>query len=1059
MMVEWRREAKGDGMKPEEFVGKWANPVLRESQGAQHHFLDVCRLVGVEMPGDGKTENGDAFVFEQSLKQATGHGFADVWYENHFAVEYKSPGKYKDLRAAYEQLQRYRENLNNPPLLVVTDFERWEIHTNFPNTQKRVYAFSHAEIASNAEAQGWLRDMFHAPERLHPQRNTEQVTKEAAQAFQVIAENMREWETEPQGIALFLTKLVFCLFAEDIGLLPNAVNSPDGIFTFIIKQSRGKPNAFKQEVRNLFLAMNRGEERFHFREIPYFNGTLFDVITVEDLSVEAIDALALAADLNWAEIEPSIFGTLFERSLDPSKRAQRGAHYTSREDILLIIEPVLMQPLRYAWDTVQLEAQPIRERYDSATTGRAKTNARNQLLDLREGILKRIRGTTVLDPACGSGNFLYVSLQMLMDLEKEVITSPLWAGMQMATREVHPRQMYGIEIDPIAHALASIVVWIGYIQWRIKNGYGREFGEPILEKLLDNIVCKDAILPPSVPANPPQFPQSVGGKMTSAGERHDSRRGEAATRPQTEIGPPSVPRRVSVYATPTSQGEGVDWPAVDVIVGNPPFLGDKMMRGELGDAYVDRLREFYRGRLPGGADLVTYWFEKAREQIESGHVKRAGLLATNSIRGGANRAVLTRIKDTGDIFMAWSDRDWILDGAAVRVSMVGFDDGYETNRMLDGLPADFINHDLTARVDVTQAAELQENQDLSFIGVQKSGPFDVDSETAMKMIQSENATGANNAEVIRPTANAHDLVHRSSNTWLIDFNEMPLDWAKQYEAPFQHVLENVKPSRDKNRRARTRERWWIHGESRPGMRNALTDLDRFVCTPVVSKHRVFVWQAIDVLPSNLLVVLARDDDYFYGVLHSFVHEVWVLAKGTALEDRPRYSASTTFETFPFPWPPSQEDTSHPAHARISAAAKQLHEERHAWQHPDNPPKSSAGSVSTRPRQVRGRQSMSGHATTTAATGPDEPPPIPMGGPRGVKDRTLTNLYNALQVYRGQSAIKVKPAAGDFAPRLDELHRELDEAVCDAYGWEYAILEDEEEILRRLLELNLARAGD
>ena len=326
---------------------------------------------------------------------------------------------------------------------------------------------------------------------------------------------MRDWDAEPRRIAYFLTKLVFCLFAEDVGLLPTAVNSPQGIFTHIIEQSRGKPGVFKQYVRNIFVAMNEGGNIL-MQDIPYFNGTLFNVVTVEELSVEALVALEKAAKLNWEAIEPSIFGTLFERSLDPNKRSQLGAHYTSREDILLIVDPVLMQPLRYEWDTIQLQAEPIRERYDKAGTGRAKSNARNQLLELRERILKRIRATTVLDPACGSGNFLYVSLQLLMDLEKEVIQHTHWAGLQMPTPEVHPRQMYGIEIDPIAHALASIVVWIGYIQWRQNNGYGQSFKEPILEELQDNIVCKDAILPPVVPPPPGPLPHKEGGGARKA---------------------------------------------------------------------------------------------------------------------------------------------------------------------------------------------------------------------------------------------------------------------------------------------------------------------------------------------------------------------------------------------------------------------------------------------------------------------------------------------------------------------------------------------------------------
>ncbi len=980
-------------MSPQEFVKKWAHTDLGEKQIAQSHFLDLCRLVGVEMPGGaGKTRAGAIFVFEQSLKKVTGHGFADVYYEGHFAVEYKAPDKYRDLNTAYDQLLQYRENLNNPPLLVVTDINRWEIHSNFPNTQKRVYAFAHEEIAGNPTVLSWLHDMFHAPERLHPRRNTEHVTQEAARVFQLIADNMRGWQAEPERIAYFLTKLVFCLFAEDIGLLPTAVNSPDGIFSHVVEQSRQQPSVFVRYVQNLFGAMAVGGD-FLMRDIPYFNGTLFNVVTVEELSSEALDALAAAAELNWESIEPSIFGTLFERSLDPNKRSQLGAHYTSREDILLIVEPVLMQPLRYEWDTVQLEAAPIRERYDKARTGKAKANASRQLLDLRERILERIRATTVLDPACGSGNFLYVSLQLLMDLEKEIIQHPLWAGLQLPAPEVHPRQMYGIEINPIAHALASIVVWIGYIQWRKNNGYGQSFSEPILEELRGNIVCKDAILPPAKPqpvdigrgdslsrpsANPPQSPQSIGGRQADFSEDLSGK---------------------------------MNWPRVDVIVGNPPFLGGGKLRGELGDEYYERLTKHYAGKLPGFSDLVCYWFENAREHIEKGRAKRAGLLATNSIRGGANREVLKRIKESGDIFMAWSNREWILDGAAVRVSMVGFDKALQEYKVLDGLPVTNINPDLSATVDITLAKRLLQNEKISFMGPSPKGPFDIDEQLALSMI-SENE---NNRMVVRPVWSATDIVRQPRNKWTVDFGLMTEVEAKHFIAPYSHIKRVAYPIRSKNRRKAYAKYWWQYAEARPGMREALKEKARFITTPGVAKYRIYVWAGAEVLCNQGTLVFARDDDYFFGVLHSKLHEVWSLRMGTSLEDRPRYTPTTTFETFPFPWPPGAEDTSHPAHAAISRAAKQLHEERHAWLNP---------------------------------AGKSE---------KQLKDRTLTNLYNALNVYRGRDSIKVKPAAGDFAPRLDELHRALDEAVCAAYGWDVAILADEEEILRRLLALNLARA--
>lgn len=946
-------------MTPQAFVNKWANTALGELQSGQPHFLDVCRLVGIDMPGgDGKTDAGETFVFEQPLQKASGHGRADVFYENHFAIEYKGADKYKDLKAAYQQLLQYRENLNNPPLLVVTDINHWEIHSNFPNTEKRVYKFSHAEIASKPEVMDWLRAMFQAPERLHPRRNTEQVTKDAADAFQLIADNMRGWDAEPTRIAYFLTKLVFCLFAEDVGLLPTASSdSPQGIFTHIIQESRGKPAVFKQYVQNLFVAMNEGGMVL-MRDIPYFNGTLFNVVTVEELQQEALDALAKAARLNWESIEPSIFGTLFERSLDPQKRSQRGAHYTSRDDILLIIEPVLMQPLRYEWDTVQLEAAPIRQRYDNARTGRAKTKARVRLLELRERILRRIRETTVLDPACGSGNFLYVALQMLMDLEKEVIQHPLWTGLQMASREVHPRQMYGIEIDPIAHALASIVVWIGFIQWREHHGYHYD-AKPLLQDLSENIVCQDAILAFDDEGNP--------------------------TEPE--------------------------WPAVDVIVGNPPFLGGKKQRRELGDEYIERLLSNYP-HIHGEADFSTYWFEKSRQQIESSKARRVGLLSTNSIRGVRSRSVLNRIKETGDIFMAWSDREWILDGAAVRISMVGFDDGSELGKTLNGESVRAINPDLTGLLDISAALPLAENKGISFMGLSPTGNFPISNELAENMLNAE----PHNRAVLRRYISGKDLTTRDRLNWIVDFTGKELGQARNYVLPMQYLLENVKPYRDKHKNAKLRANWWLFEATRTGMVNALGARSRQLMTSLTAKHRFFVWHPAEARAANTVVAIARDDDYMFGMLHSLIHVIWTLRIGATLEDRPRYNNSLCFETFPFPWSPGTEDTSHPAHAAISAAAAQLHEERDAWLNPED---------------LSAKQ---------------------------LKDHTLTNLYNALQVWRGLDTIKTKAAAADFAPRLDELHRALDEAVCDAYGWEVAVLDDEEEILRRLLELNLERAG-
>ncbi len=725
--------------------------------------------------------------------------------------------------------------------------------------------------------------------------------------------------------------------------------------------------------------------------IPFFNGNLFDDIQVERLTNRALLNLRDAANLNWQSVEPSIFGTLFERSLDPAKRAQLGAHYTSRDDIMLIVEPVLMMPLRRKWQAIKDKAAPLRQKYDAATTGSEKYQYSEPLVALRDDMLRTLRTTSVLDPACGSGNFLYVSLRQLLDLEKQVIKHDLFAGLDDEPEpQVHPKQLYGIEKDPIAHSLASIVVWIGYLQWMYDNGYWRYWrheggiGEtrPILTRLSDNIQLMDAILV-----------CDENGKPVL-----------------DENGNPIEP----------------EWPAVDVIVGNPPFLGAKRMKTELGDNYVNTLHKLYDGRLPGFSDLVTYWFEKARANIENGKAARVGLLATNSIGMGTNLPVMKRIRDTGDIFMAYPDREWILDGAAVRVAMVGFDDGTETEKTLDEIPVTQINADLTATLDITVAKTLADNLNIAFIGTQKSGSFDIDEVTAMELIDHS----PRNTEVVLPWVNGSDIARRNRENYIIYFDAGTDEaTARSYKAPYEYLKQNIIPQR--TAKHFNNYPFWLHWRPRPEMKSAMDGLSRYIITPRVTKHRVFAWLEPNVIPDSATVAIARDDDYFFGVLHSTLHEVWSLRMGTWLGkgNDPRYTPTTTFETFPFPWSPGQEPEDDPRYQAIAAAARQLHEERDAWL---NPPEDVG------PQEIESRE-------------------------KWLNKRTLTNLYNALVDFRegGQNGVTIKGTVGDakdFAPRLHQLHRALDEAVCDAYGWPHDVLDDEEEMLRRLLALNLERAG-
>ncbi len=641
-------------------------------------------------------------------------------------------------------------------------------------------------------------------------------------------------------------------------------------------------------------------------------------------------------------------------------------------------------------DPLRREFESMRERVDALLAGREPSpltleGRRRERLPAWErnaeaewrAFLERLRAVRVLDPACGSGNFLYVTLRLLKDLEQAAIR---WGAERLRiTGEfpaVDPHNVLGIEINPYAKELAGVAIWIGHIQWMLDHGYGFP-RDPVLQPL-DSIELRDAILD------------------------YDA---EGAPIPAT-------------------------WPEAEFIVGNPPFLGNKRLRLSLGDDYVDDMYAAWRTTVSTGADLACYWHELARREIAEGRASRAGLLATNSIRGGANRTTLDRVKGSGEIFMAWSDEPWVVEGAAVRVAIVGQDDGSDAERVLDGQPVTAINSNLTSGIDVTRARHLSENEETCFQGDIKGGAFDIPGDTARRMLlEPTNINGRTNADVVVPSVNGMDMTRRPRDMFIIDFGTaMTEGEAAAYEAPFSHIEASVRPVVEKNREKSHRERWWLHQRPRPEMRSALAPLSRFIGTPRVAKHRLFAWFSAPTLPDSATVAIAREDDYAFGVLHSRAHELWSLRMGTWLGvgNDPRYTPTSTFETFPFPWPldtPEQALTAQQRGQRdaIGEAARALDEARQRWLNP--------------PEWVREEPDVL----------PSLPPrllPADEDAERELRRRTLTNLYNA------------RPAW------LSHLHAALDAAVFAAYGWPEAAAPDslsEEELLGRLLGLNLARA--
>ena len=977
-------------MNPLDFIHKWRAAELTERSAAQQHFLDLCALAGHPTPAEADPA-GDSFTFERgAAKAAGGDGWADVWKRGFFAIEYK--GKHKDLDAAYTQLLQYREDLENPPLLVTCDMDRIVIRTNFTATPTRTIQISLADIAS-PESLAALHAMFFDPLKLKPGLTSAGITTSAASQIAELAHILRARGLDPHHVAMFLDRVVFCLFAEDIDLLPA------NLFSDIVKNTRKEPERFAKVLTQLFHAMEHGGD-FGAAVVRHFNGSLFADASVLPLTREEIGRIYAVCELDWSAIDPSIFGTLFVRGMDPAKRSQLGAEYTSREDIETIVEPVVVLPLRREWHALKTTVQSLLACGEKNPPGAPPARpakpippaklkkARLEADSLIHQFLVKLSHVKVLDPACGSGNFLYVTLQKLKDLEKEVILFAMEHGFGGYLPHVGPWQLYGIEIDPYAFDLAQMTVWIGYLQWTKLNGFGVT-QEPILRSMAANFLRMDAIL---------------------------------------DMSDPAAPREP-------------EWPDVDYIVGNPPFLGNRLMPQQLGQHYVNALAQVYEERLGGKPDLCCYWFEKARKHIEEGRCRRAGLLATQGIRGGTNRNVLKRIKESGDIFFAVADRPWILDGANVHVSMIGFDNGEETMRILDGTPVHTINANLTSCVDITQARRLPECANIAFQGSIKRGSFDIDDATARALLSAGgNPTGRPNSDVIVPYINGLDIVRRNRCVWIIDFGNRSLDQAASYQQPFEIINRVVKPERARTSQDKSRDQWWLHWCPRPELKAALKSVTRYVATVRVAKHRIFVWNTSDVVPDNALIAFARDDDYFFGVLHTRIHEVWSLAQGTQLESRPRYTPTTCFETFPLPFPPGQEPQGDVRVGAIAAAAKELDALRATWL---NPPEWTREEVLEFPGTAGGPWSRYidpgsiDRATGIGTVRYARRVPRDEACAKRLATRTLTNLYNERPTW------------------LALAHEKLDTAVAAAYGWPATLSDDA--ILSNLLSLNHTRA--
>jgi len=1062
-------------MTPQQFIAKWGlgGPAfeLNERQGAQPHFIDLCQMLNVPTPGS----SGD-YIFEQdTLVLGEARGYADVFYRDHFAWENKAPGR--NLDTALKQLLTYSLALSNPPLLVVCDRLTTRIHTQFNGHPSEVHTVLLTEL-DQPEKQALLRRLWTDPESFRPKKTSRDITEAAAKSFATLADGLRKRAHDADEVAHFLTQCLFCFFAEDVGLLP------ERMFEGLVNNKAFTSDKLTQGLTNLFTVMRKGG-LYGNDDIPWFNGGLFKKVKVPALSIMEMTELRNAAALNWSAIDVSIFGTLFERGLDPSKRSQLGAHYTDPATILRIVEPVLSRPLLQKWELLVHELRGLQAK--SIKKGDKHYKAARALF---VRWLEDLKAYRVLDPACGSGNFLFMGLKALKDIEHK---SHLDAAAMGLDREADlvtgPHNVLGIELNEYAAELARVTVWIGELQWRLAHGYDFKTN-PVLEPL-DHIECRDALLSFGVAGSEP------GARAAQMPGPHTLRFLKSA--------PTSAP------PTPLDDGAVTEapWPKASVVIGNPPFLGDKKMRSELGDDYTTALRKTYEGRVPGGADLVCYWFEKARKAIETNGLGAAGLVATQSLRAGSNRAVLSAICNSTTIYEAWSDEPWINNGAAVRVSLVCFGHADQPS-MLDGAVVPRIPADLSASadgLDLTTAQPLSSNASAAFQGPVKVGAFDIPGEMARGWLRQPNVNGKSNAVVLRPWANGQDIAKCNSDTWIIDFGaSMSEGDAALFEAPFLHAKLYIKPQRDAQNDAGRKRNWWIHGRTGDDYRKSSAPLTRYIATPRVAKHRYFVWLPSQVWPDSRLYAITRADDSTFGILSSRIHEVWSLAQASmhGVGNDPTYNAKSCFETFPFPAGLTPADTSHQQTetveggavipAGISESNKPLAPVGCAQAATKNIATSSKSKVrgqsglgaisksaayeppaptALSPGEYPSTTNVRANATAIAiaakrlsdlrdnwlnppewtdripevtplgmATSPYPDRILPkLGHEKDLTERTLTKLYNQ------------RPAW------LDAAHKVLDMAVALAYGWaDYTASMPDEEILKRLLALNLERSA-
>lgn len=1045
-------------MNIEEFISKWRESGGSERANFQRFADDLTQLLGVEQPRVASSdEQNDHYRFERPVKfgptSAQKTGFIDLYRRGSFIMEGKQGAnastadpnqtslllepqsnnvrtghgvrgtrKWDDtMLKARNQADRYARAIARedgwPPFLLVVDVGhvievfsdfsgQGQGYTQYPDGNR--YRITLDDLRDD-EVRERLKLIWEKPLELDPSLVSAAVTRDIAAHLAELGKSFEGQGHSSEAVARFLMRCLFSMFAEDVELIPKRS------FTELLIKLRGHPERAAPALKGLWEVMNTGGfSQVLLQDLKRFNGGLFKDAEALPLNNLQLGLLIEAAEADWRQVEPAIFGTLLERALDKTQRHKLGAHYTPRAYVERLVTPTIIEPLREDWKNVQTAVQRL-------TEDGKDDDARKLVHEFH----RKLCETRVLDPACGSGNFLYVALEMMKRLEGEVtaLLSDLGenqGALGLSGMTVDPHQFLGIELNPWAANVAELVLWIGYLQWHFRTYGNAAPSEPVLRDF-HNVEHRDAVL---------EWSERVP-RTDDDGQPVTRWDGVTTMRhPVTgeEVPDPSARVQVYDYIKP----KPTQWPEADFIVGNPPFIGASRLRENLGDGYVEALWKAYP-KMPQSADLVMFWWEKAALAARAFNAKtgkgtrRFGLITTNSLRQTFNRRVLephlNDPKKPLSLLFAIPDHPWVdtLYGAAVRIAMTVGAAGNRGGRLLsvateskekseaDGRQVTFdtsvgkLAADLNFGADVLGAKSLVSNLGLAIKGMQLNGQgFILDDVVAKPQLEKYTDLG----KFLRTYINGADLKDGKEYRRAFDFYPLSKEEiSNRFPEAFQHLLDNVKPERDENADPWRRENWHWFGRTHQTFRDATKSLARYIGTTRTAKHRLFSFIPSDVISESKIVVIASDDPAVLAILSSKAHRDWSLATGAFLEDRPNYNHTECFNPFPFPDLTDEQRT----RLRILGEDLDAHRKRQQAAHPK---------------------------------------------------LTLTQMYNVLEKLRAGEVIEGKDREiydQGLIGILKDLHDRIDAAVADAYGWPVDL--SDEDILFRLVALNKERAEE